>query len=161
MNKYKWILILLNLIVLLVFFNRSVIEKERILKEGKLILLELAPVDPRSLMQGDYMSLRYNIANNFYPIPFRRGYCVVKLQTNGIASEIRLQENKTPLETSEYLIKCRNTGHEQLSLGAESFFFQEGQAQKYTDARYGGLKVDKEGNSLLTGLYDERLNKIE
>ncbi|MFX7329222.1 GDYXXLXY domain-containing protein, partial [Acinetobacter baumannii] len=34
-------------------------QKEMLLKEGQLVLLPLAPVDPRSLMQGDYMALRY------------------------------------------------------------------------------------------------------
>ncbi|MCL1938164.1 MAG: GDYXXLXY domain-containing protein [Candidatus Azobacteroides sp.] len=160
MKKYKWILILLNLIVLLVFFNRSVMEKERLLKEGKLILLELAPVDPRSLMQGDYLSLRYKIGQSFDSIPSERGYCVVRLQADGVANGIRLQEHKTPLDAGEQLIKYRNAKYE-IRLGAESFFFQEGLAEKYDDAKYGGLKVDKDGNSLLVGLYDEQLKKIE
>ena len=58
MKNIKWWIILINLILLLVYFNGSILSKEDLLKNGKLILLELAPVDPRSLMQGDYMSLR-------------------------------------------------------------------------------------------------------
>src|SRR5690554_3642735 len=34
---------------------------ERTLRDGQLVLLELAPVDPRSLMQGDYMALRFAV----------------------------------------------------------------------------------------------------
>ncbi|SDU14609.1 GDYXXLXY domain-containing protein [Halopseudomonas salegens] len=34
---------------------------ERTLREGEFVLLELAPVDPRSLMQGDYMQLSFAI----------------------------------------------------------------------------------------------------
>ncbi|GHT67453.1 membrane protein [Bacteroidia bacterium] len=161
MKKYKWILILFNLIVLFVFFNRSVIENEYILKEGKLVLLELAPVDPRSLMQGDYMALRYKIAGELDSIPFLRGYCAVKLQANGIVSAIRLQEHKTLVAADEQLIQYTKTGYHHLNIGSESFFFQEGEAEKYAGAKYGGLKVDKDGNSLLIGLYDEILNKIE
>ena len=63
MKKYKWAIIVVNLILLLAYFNYSVFQKERILKDGKLILLELAPVDPRSLMQGDYMELWYKISD--------------------------------------------------------------------------------------------------
>ena len=55
MKNIKWWIILINLILLLVYFNGSIISKEDLLKNGKLILLELAPVDPRSLKQGDYM----------------------------------------------------------------------------------------------------------
>lgn len=161
MKKYKWVIILLNLLVLLVFFNHSIAEKEAILAEGKLILLELAPVDPRSLMQGDYMILRYKIAQDIDPaeVP-RRGYCVVSLDSDGIARRARLQEDKSPLQPREYLIKY-TAGSWDINIGAESFFFEEGQAEKFERAKYGGIKVDQQGNSILTGLYDEGLNKIE
>jgi Uncharacterized membrane-anchored protein len=39
-----------------------------------------------------------------------------------------------------------------LRLGAESFMFQEGHANLYATARYGELKVDKKGSSVLAGL---------
>ena len=64
MKKYKWIIIIINLIILLGFFNNSILQKEKLLTDGQLVLLELAPVDPRSLMQGDYMRLNYDISNN-------------------------------------------------------------------------------------------------
>jgi uncharacterized membrane-anchored protein len=81
MKKYKWIIILVNLIILLGLFTNSIIEKETLLADGKLILLELAPADPRSLMQGDYMRLRYNIAENIKADSIsKRGFCVVKLE---------------------------------------------------------------------------------
>ena len=57
MKKYSRILIIVNLILLLGYFNWSVYQKEQTLKDGQLVLLQLAPVDPRSLMQGDYMRL--------------------------------------------------------------------------------------------------------
>ncbi|KIG15596.1 putative membrane protein [Enhygromyxa salina] len=37
------------------------LQKERVLSTGQTVLLPLAPVDPRSLMQGDYMILRYEL----------------------------------------------------------------------------------------------------
>ena len=61
MKKYNRILIIVNLILLLGYFNWSVFQKEQTLKDGQLVLLPLAPVDPRSLMQGDYMSLNYEV----------------------------------------------------------------------------------------------------
>src|SRR5690606_1427760 len=48
----------LNLLLLLGYFNYSIRQKEALLKTRKSVLLELAPVDPRSIMQGDYMELR-------------------------------------------------------------------------------------------------------
>jgi len=162
MKKYKWIIILVNLVILLALFNSSMLKKETLLTNGKLVLLELAPVDPRSLMQGDYMELDYAISQNVkHDSIAKKGYCVVKLNTNGIAERVRLQERKTPINNNEYLIKYNIANWSGIYIGAESFFFQEGEAEKYENAKYGGLKIDTEGNSLLIGLYDKDLNKIE
>ena len=160
MQKLKWIIILLNCVVLLFFFNRSVLSKESLLKDGKLILLELAPVDPRSLMQGDYMQLRYAItqginADSVMP----RGFVVVKLRPDGVADRIRIQPNKSPLIAGEYAINY-TAGPWSLNLGAESFFFQEGDADKYAMAKYGVLKSDENGETVLIGLFDEHLKQI-
>jgi uncharacterized membrane-anchored protein len=161
MKKYKWLLILLNLVLVLFFFNKSIFEKETILSNGKLILLKLAPVDPRSLMQGDYMRLNYEISGNIYidSIP-KRGYCIVKLDKDGIATRLRLQNNVTPLNQGEYAIRY-NAGNWTINIGAESYFFEEGQSDKYAVAKYGGIKADKKGNNILVGLYDEKLKQIK
>ncbi len=162
MKKYKWIIILINLIVLLIFFNNSIFQKEQLLSNGQLILLELAPVDPRSLMQGDYMRLNYAISTNVdVDTISKRGFCIVNLDKNGIAKKVRLQENKTPLHENEFLIKYTSREWRGINIGAESFFFQEGEAHKYEKAKYGSIKIDAQGNSLLIGLYDKNLIKIE
>ncbi|MGJ8743374.1 GDYXXLXY domain-containing protein [Polaribacter sp.] len=162
MKKYKVIIILVNLVLLLGLFHNSILKKELLLSNGKLILLELAPVDPRSLIQGDYMRLRYAISENIkYDSISKTGFCIVKLQENGIANKVRIQENKTPIDDKEYAIKYTSKGWRTLNIGAESFFFQEGDGYKYEKAKYGGLKVDHKGNSLLIGLFDENLNEIK
>ena len=162
MKKYKWIIILVNLIILLVLFNNSVLQKEELLSDGQLVLLELAPVDPRSLMQGDYMRLGYAISDNINSDSIsKRGFCVVTLEENGIARKVRIQENKTPINDNEFLLEYTSRKWGGINIGAESYFFQEGEAAKYENAKYGGIKVDDQGNSLLIGLYDENRKKIE
>jgi uncharacterized membrane-anchored protein len=162
MKKYKWIIILINLIILLGLFNNSILQKEELLTDGQLVLLELAPVDPRSLMQGDYMRLRYAISDNINSDSIsKRGFCIVKLEENGIAKKVRIQENKTPINDNEFLIEYTSKKWSNINIGAESYFFQEGEAEKYENAKYGGIKVDNQGNSLLIGLYDENRIKIE
>lgn len=162
MKKYKWIIILINLIILLGLFNNSILQKEGLLTDGQLVLLELAPVDPRSLMQGDYMRLRYAISDNINSDSIsKRGFCVVKLEENGIAKKVRIQENKTPINDNEFLIEYTSKKWRNINIGAESYFFQEGEADKYENAKYGGIKLDRQGNSLLIGLYDENRKKIE
>lgn len=161
MKKYKWIVIAFNLLLVLFLFNKSIIEKEKILSEGKLVLLKLAPVDPRSLMQGDYMRLNYEISRNIPSdsIP-KRGYCIVKLDENGVGTKIRLQNDIKPLYEGEYAI-AYTASNWRINIGAESYFFEEGQAEKYDSAKYGGMKIDNQGNNILIGLYDENLKKIE
>ena len=62
---------------------------------------------------------------------------------------------------SEFLIKYTSQGWRGINIGAESYFFQEGEADKYENAKYGGIKVNHQGNSLLIGLYDENRKKID
>jgi uncharacterized membrane-anchored protein len=154
MKNKKSLLILLNLFLLLAFFNWSIYKKEKTLAHGKLVLLELAPVDPRSLMQGDYMVLSYTIsATNWQEEIPNRGFCIVKIDENNVAHKIRLQDNFLPLNDGEFAIKYFKSDF-RLNIGAESFFFQEGHAEFYDQARYGALRVDDVGNSILVGLYD-------
>ena len=162
MKKYKWFIILINLIILIFYFNNSVYQKEKILDNGKLMLLKLAPVDPRSLMQGNYMSLRYDINNNNINTDKikKRGFCVVTLGQNNVAQLVRVQNNLTPLKNNEYLIKY-TLADGSLNLGAESFFFQEGESEKYEAGKYGALKVDENGNSVLIGLYNDNFKEIK
>lgn len=161
MKNYKVGIILLNLIVLIVYINWSILKKEKTLDEGVLALFELAPVDPRSLMQGDYMDLRYEIAGDIRRTENpKKGYCVISLDENKVASSVRFQEKTTPLESEEFLIKYY-TSKRGMSLGAESYFFEEGTAQRYEAAEYGGLRIDDTGKSILVGLYDKEFQKIE
>lgn len=165
MKNYRWIVILVNLVLLLAFFTFSVVRKEALLTNGQLVLLELAPVDPRSLIQGDYMDLRYELSNQrsdqlYNDSISKRGYCIVRFDSAGIARPVRLQSAKLPLNLGEMLIRYTKGKHT-INIGAESFFFEEGQAEKYVKARYGGVRVDRQGNSLLIGLFDEQKKQIK
>lgn len=71
----------------LLFVNYGIYGKEMLIRNGDPVLLKLAPVDPRSLIQGDYMDLRYDIAVGLEDddIP-RRGKLVIQLDRNGVAA---------------------------------------------------------------------------
>jgi uncharacterized membrane-anchored protein len=162
MKRFNFILILLNLIALLAFVNYSAIQKEKILKDGKLIFLELIENNAKApLIQGDMVSLKYKIVKGLiFDTLYKRGYVVVKLDSNSIAERIRFQQKPNPINENEYLIEY-SKGYFSLNIGAENFFIQQGDAKKYVVAKYGAVKVDTNGNSLLMGLYDEHLKKIE
>ena len=162
MKKYSRILIIVNLILLLGYFNWSVYQKEQTLKDGQLVLLQLAPVDPRSLMQGDYMRLNYKEASSdlLDEQTGTRGYAILRTDSNQVGEIVRLQNTLEPVNDNELVIKYKIINR-RLFLGAESFFFEEGQDTLYQKAVYGGLKVDDKGQSLLVGLYDEDFHLIQ
>lgn len=62
-----WLAVLAGILVLIAV-NVSIYQREQLLQHGRFVLLELAPVDPRSLMQGDYMALRFEVANQAFLI---------------------------------------------------------------------------------------------
>lgn len=161
MKKYSRILIIVNLLLLLGYFNWSIYQKEKTLKDGQLVLLQLAPVDPRSLMQGDYMRLSYKEAGSemLKDQQAIHGYAVLRTDSNRVGSIIRLQESTQPIDEDELILKYKVVNG-RLFLGAESFFFEEGQEEAYNRAVYGGLRVDDKGESLLVGLYDEDFRQI-
>lgn len=160
MTKIKKPLLILNLVLIVVLFNFSVYKKEQTLNKGTLVLLPLAPVDPRSLMQGDYMRLNYNYGQ----IPSwelaKRGYCVIQLNDSNVATVVRFQPSDKPLAAHERLVKYF-IGSGGVRIGAESYFFEEGTGDKYANAKYGALRLDDKGNSVLYGLYDEQKRLIK
>lgn len=162
------------LVVVLGLMNWSIAGKEKHLAEGKVVYLELAPVDPRSLMQGDYMALDYQVARAVYKVlpkiteEYRRwrhniaasdGYAVVVLDENKVASFKRISDEQGSGE-NEMLLKYR-VRNGAVKFATNAFFFQEGHAKYYTSARYGQFRVDDKGELLLVGMYDKELKEIE
>lgn len=157
---YKRLVIIANLVLLLAFANYSIFKKESLLSSGKLIFLELAPVDPRSILQGDYMALNYRIctesenwnsnASNYW-----------KIGVNKKNIAVQFIKGPSPDSLTNLTIKIHRGSYGQVLIGAESYFFQEGTAEKYTKARYGGIRLDEYGTALLEGLYDENLKPLK
>jgi uncharacterized membrane-anchored protein len=143
---------------ILAFFNWSVLQREGILRDGRPVYLKLAPVDPRSLMQGDYMVLRYEIARDLPEDAPRNGKLVLKLDEKGVGSFARVHTGGD-LAAQEVLVRYKR-GRFGAMLGAESFLFQEGHADRYEKAKYGELRVARDGTSVLTGLRGESLERL-
>ena len=138
----------------------SIVQKERLLATGRVVLLELAPVDPRSLIQGDYMRLDYAVAreagvDETWP---RTGRIVVALDERGVG-RYRRRHDGSPLAPGEQLLVYRMRAG-RVRLGHDAFFFQEGHAARYEGAKYGEVRVDASGGSVLVGLRDEALQAL-
>ncbi|HXV98347.1 MAG TPA: GDYXXLXY domain-containing protein [Anaerolineae bacterium] len=158
----RWQSILLGVFTLLVLgvANLLIFQKEQLLASGQTIFLQLAPVDPRSLIQGDYMALRYHITQNL-PVDElpNDGYLVLKLDERNIATFDRIYQPGEPLAPDERLIRYRKRNWD-IRLGAESFFFQEGHADYYDEARFAELRLAESGETVLVGLRGPELEPL-
>lgn len=169
MKNKRNIVIAVTLVVFAGFFLRAILQKEETIREGKLVLLRLAPVDPRSLIQGDYMQLNYAINDELRETTLnkeeihKRGYVILTLdeQNRGTFKAISTALPNLEKEDAIVAVKYFNWDGFSLAVGAESYFFQEGKDTVYEQAKYGGLRVDQNGNSVLVGLYTENLERIE
>ena len=145
-------LIACAILLVLAAVNWSILAKERIRTGGEIVLLELAPVDPRSLMQGDYMALRFALANDI--ATDRSGKAPLAIDERGVATLSRSPETATL--HIRYRIRNR-----QVWLGTNAYFFEEGTAERFTSARYGEFRVDRDtGEAVLTGLRDADLRTL-
>lgn len=163
LDRRSWIAIALT-VVILVFFNVSIYDREQTISNGETLLLELAPVDPRSLMQGDYMQLRY-VVEDSVPVDElkdheRRGHLVLRGDNENVAQFVRIH-NGEALEQGERLVRFHRPSFLGVALGSlqvmivpDDFFFQEGHGELYEDAQYGVFKFDDRGRYLLVGLAD-------
>lgn len=166
------IIVIASLIVTLSAVNWSIVSKEKHLSDGKIIYLELAPLDPRSLMQGDYMTLRFKMANEVQrALPATRseqipqqemsntaGNVVVTLDGQNVATYSRIDNGKA-LADAEIKIQFR-VRNNRVKFATNAFFFQEGDAKIYQPARYGQFRVDDNGELLLASMYDENLKEL-
>lgn len=148
-------LVLVGLALVLGFVNYLVVGKEALLRDGSGMYLALAPVDPRSLIQGDYMRLDYALSQALsgeadWPPD---GRLVVKPDERGVAQFVR-RDDGAPLGAGERYLRYRLRRGD-LHVGPDSFLFQEGLAQRYEAARFAELKVTPAGDAVLVRLLDE------
>ncbi|MBM4369828.1 MAG: GDYXXLXY domain-containing protein, partial [Deltaproteobacteria bacterium] len=126
--------------------------KERVLSSGVRVRLELAVADPRSLMQGDYMTLRYALGRDI-DLDSDEGMLALDLDGNDVASLSRGEGDAHMV----YRVRGRSRD---VRLGTDGFYFEEGQASAYATARYAEFRVDERGESVLVGLLDERFVRL-
>ncbi|MCX7805009.1 MAG: GDYXXLXY domain-containing protein [Planctomycetota bacterium] len=151
--------------VVLAVLNFLVWGKERTVRHGRTVFLELAPRDPRSLMQGDYMDLNYAIHGDAEraapPALPRTGFVVVRLDERGVGSFARFYAGEE-LKPDECLLRYRVRGEwQRFQIGPRSFFFQEGHAGCYEGAKYGELRVAPSGDCVLVGLRGPDLKPLD
>ncbi|MGZ5038428.1 MAG: GDYXXLXY domain-containing protein [Usitatibacter sp.] len=156
-------LILLGAAIVLGAVNVSIWGKEDIRRNGATIYVDLAPRDPRSMMQGDYMALRFRLAQEIESSLRSSGGAKPALREgeSGLADvaldDRRIASLAKPGAPSSLKVRYR-IRKGAVWLGTNAFFFEEGTDARYASARYGEFRVDpKSGEAVLVGLRDSKL----
>ena len=182
-SKFNLLLAIIGLIVVLVAVNLGIKKYETHLTTAEKVLLQLAPVDPRSLMQGDYMALNYAISEQIMAAIEQQlattedqqqieslynlsqdGLVVIKKDAQGVGHFVRLvspsEEDQLSLAKEELLLAYR-LRQGQLKIATNAFFFQEGQAAAFEQAKYGLFRVNDKGEPLLTDMVNSDFEVID
>ena len=146
----------------------TIARHEHTLRQGERVLLALAPLDPRSLMQGDYMALRFEIAE-----PIARaldgaglrapmdGTALVALDEHRVARFVALGDEPAAGQRRLRFQRAREgAGTRNVRISTDAFFFQEGQAERYAAARYGEFALAGDGTALLVRLIGTRFEPL-
>ncbi len=145
------------------------VKKEQVLTHGQKIYISLVPQDPRSLMQGDYMALRFEL-----PLDLLESggddhterllqptlLVVAKLDAQGIATLQRRYRSGEALAANEVVIPLKYMKGDWVVV-TNAYFFPEGQGRVFNNARYGEFRALGKGKVLLAGLADDKLQRIE
>lgn len=166
-NIQSWQSWLLTISVLfaLVMVNLAIVDKENHLANGKEVLLKMVPVDPRSLMQGDYMRVRFAIEDDITEAFGGWSESWANIAYDG-AVMLRIDEHSIGhfegIATQELLDKAKDNENMlavafrvrkgKIKFATSSFFFQEGKAKHYEKANYGLFKINDKGEPLLRDL---------
>lgn len=182
-SKFNLLLAIVGLIIVLVAVNLGIKKYETHLATAEKVLLQLAPVDPRSLMQGDYMALNYAISEQIMAAIEQQlattedqqqieslynlsqdGLVVIKKDAQGVGHFVRLvspsEEDQLSLAKEELLLAYR-LRQGQLKIATNAFFFQEGQAAAFEQAKYGLFRVNDKGEPLLTDMVNSDFEVID
>ncbi len=153
--------------------NYAINRNENILSNGQSLIFKLAPADPRSLLQGDYMELNYEeltVASTeglTYTPSFwhqdETSYFLFMLDDKGIAHTCSISQSY-PSEFANCLpnvvMKVKRDYAGKHHFPSHQYFFAEGKATHFAQAEYGEFKVDKDGNAVLKQLLDKNLTPL-
>lgn len=160
-------IVLITGLAALLLINVGIFKKQRLIHEGDLVLLKLAPVDPRSLMQGDYMRLRFALANDIQSarpsdqdnsLPQYPNQGIITTDSQQVAHWQGFYQGQT-LQDGQYLLDLNWQGR-QVRLATDAYFFQEGSAKTFEQAEYGGFRMNQSGEAVLVGLYDDQFQLL-
>ena len=188
--KRNTIVLLLTAITSLTYVATTVVRHERVAASEGTVFLQLAPVDPLSLFQGQYMNVEFMAERQLYGESTQHvaksghNLAVIELDERNIGtirefipprpSLSQKQELSSSYGTGEFLlfgVRLSPAGGNRnpqdgesikykISIYQQQFLFQENMEDRYRDAKYGYFRVAPDGSYQLIDLADENLNLL-
>ncbi|MGD8349465.1 MAG: GDYXXLXY domain-containing protein [Gammaproteobacteria bacterium] len=155
-DRARNIVLAVTVFTVLLVINVEIAGKEQIVRNGTTALLRIAPRDPRSLLQGDYMALRYSIAgavaSSAEQSGINDGIVVIELGELDEAKFVSLYTGQQ-LQDRQHLLRYRKRG-DSVRIASDAYFFEAGTDREYSSARFGEIRIDSNGDAVLIGLRD-------
>jgi uncharacterized membrane-anchored protein len=151
-----------TLVLALAVANVGIWQKEDVIRNGRPVFVELAPVDPRSLMQGDYMALNFRVPREgfFEPkLSWQRPVALAEIDSSGVARLTRLEGPGAMPGPNELRIELTPKAG-RWTVVTDAYFFREGEGARFARAKYGEFRVLPDGKALLVGLAGADLQPI-
>jgi hypothetical protein len=151
-------------VAVLVVANTAISQKETLIAQGTPVFFELAPVDPRSLMQGDFMRLNYKARNDDEQAQrwalsgAVRPRMVGRLDARGVFTHLRTGPS-VAAGPGEIMVELSPTSSG-WTVASDAWFFMEGEAARWQKAQYGEFRIDRQGHALLVGLRGPNLEPL-
>jgi len=150
-------------LLVIVAANVAIRQKEQLIANGAPVFVRLAPVDPRSLMQGDYMRLDFALPPQVRDdagglLGRGRPHVVARRDARNVVTALRLHQGE-PLGADELRIELTPM-HGDWVLVSDAWSFPEGEAARWARARFGEFRVDANGRALLVGLRGANLEQL-
>ncbi|MFV5362602.1 GDYXXLXY domain-containing protein [Acinetobacter oleivorans] len=168
----KYFSLILAFATILIFVG-LVAKNEWYLHHSKSIFIELRPVDPRSILQGDYMALAYEL--NLQSLKALAGseseaLDQVIFNHSSVPAKVILDSQNRVVHTildsnnlfagQSLILKNPENRLQALYPASRSFLFAEGLAQCYQKAKYAEFKVNTKGEAILFDLRGEGLQPL-
>ena len=154
---YKTPLLLILIVLQVGFIGFQSYTSEKLLQEGELIKLQLQPVDPRSMLQGDYVILHYDINDlYFHEDGWNKKVKVLLQEKNGVYQYggnyyIDHQwHHDYRRQPGDVIMNGTIHSYQNIVYGIESYFIPEGSGRDLeTSAKYAYVRVGKTGNAIV------------
>lgn len=161
--RIKHLSVAIIMAIQFIIIGGQIWKSEILLKNGDLIKLELAPVDPRSLLQGDYLILSYQISSleldneewgNQLQIGLRKNEAGVYEYSGSYVIGKKIPDNMQG--KADVWITGKMKGYNNIEYGIENYFVPEGTGLDLQGkVNFAYVRVAANGDAMLVELTEK------